>query len=107
MPCAPRAGRGGTVLAKNRLNNYVRNGKATIVRNRMNNLKAWPHLTVVALVFAALGVGAAALWTRHEPTAEALALPSAARVERGDGEVALSRGLSADRSDAGWFEVTP
>ena len=73
----------------------------------MNNLKVWPHLTVVALVFAALGVGAAALWTRHEPTAEALALPSAARVERVDGEVALSRGLSADGSDEGWIEVTP
>ena len=60
---------------------------------RFNNLKVWPHLTLVFLGFAALGAVAAALWMRHEPKAEALAVPRAARVERVEGEVGLGRGL--------------
>ena len=74
---------------------------------RANNFKIWPHLTVVFLIFAALGAGAAALWMRHEPTAQALAVPHAARVERVDGEVGLSRDLDADEQEASWVELTP
>ena len=74
---------------------------------RVNNVKAWPHLAVVALVCALLGGVAAALWMRHEPKAEALALPRAARVERVDGEVGLSRDLGAQEADAQWAELTP
>jgi len=78
------------------------------VNIRPNGIKVWPHLTLVFLACAALGGVAAALWMRHEPKAEALALPRAARVERVDGEVGLSRDLDAavgDESD--WVELTP
>jgi hypothetical protein len=80
-----------------------------MVNARPDGIKVWPHLTLVFLAFAALGGVAAALWMRHEPKAQALALPHAARVERVDGEVGLSRDLGADAgaSDAGWVELTP
>ncbi|HEX8686592.1 MAG TPA: FecR family protein, partial [Pyrinomonadaceae bacterium] len=74
---------------------------------RSNHIKVWPHLSIVFLVFAALGGAAAALWMRHEPKAEALALPHAARVERVDGEVGLSRDLSAEDDETRWAELTP
>src|SRR5918998_2902026 len=78
------------------------------VNARPNGIKLWPHLTVVFLVCAALGGVAAALWMRHEPQAQALALPRAARVERVDGEVGLSRDLSATMDDeSNWVELTP
>src|ERR1044071_223303 len=45
---------------------------------------------------------------RHEPKAEALAAPRAARVERVDGEVGLSRNLDANMDDeSNWVELTP
>ncbi len=79
------------------------------VNARHQRIKVWPHLTLVFLVCAALGGVAAALWMKHEPKAEALAVPRAARVERVDGEVGLSRDL--DLADAGnkenWVELTP
>ncbi len=78
------------------------------VNARPNSIKLWPHLTIVFLVCAALGGVAAALWMRHEPKAEALSAPRAARVERVDGEVGLSRDLNADAGDeANWVELTP
>lgn len=75
---------------------------------RPNSVKLWPHLTLVFLVCAALGGVAAALWMRHEPKVEALAVPRAARAARVDGEVGLSRNLAADADDeANWVELTP
>src|SRR5215208_7628205 len=78
------------------------------VNARHRSIKVWPHLTLVFLAFAALGAGAAALWMRDVPKAEALALPHAARVERVDGEVGLSRDLNAEAVDeSNWVELTP
>src|ERR1041384_1278398 len=60
----------------------------------MNNLKVWPHLTIVAIVCAlaaGLGVG---FWMKHEQTASAASIPNAARIERVDGDVAVSNGLA-------------
>lgn len=76
---------------------------------RPKSIKVWPHLTIVFLAFAALGGVAAALWMRHEPNAQALAMPHAARVERVDGEVGLSRDLDADADadDVEWLTLTP
>ena len=45
----------------------------------MNNLKVWPHLTIVAVVCAVLAGTGVALWMKHEQTASANALPNAAR----------------------------
>ncbi|HYG12365.1 MAG TPA: DUF6600 domain-containing protein [Pyrinomonadaceae bacterium] len=64
-------------------------------------------MAVVFLIFAALGMGAAMLWMRHEPTAQALAIPGAARVERVDGKVGLNRKLTSDASQEQWIEITP
>ena len=74
---------------------------------RSNALQVWPHLAVVFVVFALLGGVGAALWMRHEPKAQALAYPHAARVERVDGEVGLSRDLDAEAAEARWVELTP
>lgn len=73
----------------------------------MNNIKAWPHLTVVALAFALIGGAAGALWVRHERKAEAMALPSAARVERVDGEVGLNQTLNHNGGVDQWTALTP
>jgi hypothetical protein len=78
------------------------------VNARANQIKLWPHLTVVFLIFAALGGIAAALWMRHEPQVQALAMPHAARVERVDGEVGLSRDFASDgEQEPRWVELTP
>ncbi|MFL6332715.1 MAG: DUF6600 domain-containing protein [Pyrinomonadaceae bacterium] len=71
------------------------------------SIKVWPHLTLVFLACAALGGVGAALWMKHEPKAEALARPRAARVERVDGEVGLSRDLASDQDENNWVELTP
>ncbi|HEX5709349.1 MAG TPA: DUF6600 domain-containing protein [Pyrinomonadaceae bacterium] len=73
----------------------------------MNKLKVWPHLTVVFVIFAALGMAAAYFWMREEPKTQAFTVPSAARVERVDGEVGINRNLTADASQEQWVEVTP
>lgn len=74
----------------------------------MNNLKVWPHLTIVAIVVAvAAGVGVA-LWMRNEPSAAAEAIPNAARIQRVEGDVALNNGLVAgDNSQADqWYTAS-
>lgn len=73
----------------------------------MKDIKLWPHVTLIALACALLGGLAAALWVRQEPTAKAATLPNAARVERVDGVVGLSRSLDNSNFDDRWIEVTP
>jgi hypothetical protein len=74
----------------------------------MNRFKVWPHLTVIALFGALLGGAAVALWQRHEITAQAQALPSAARIERVDGEVGLDRSLDNNNgATTQWIAATP
>ena len=74
----------------------------------MNNLKVWPHLTIVAIVVAvAAGIGVA-LWMKKEPTASAAAIPNAARIQRVEGDVAFNNGLAAgDNSQANeWYAAS-
>lgn len=68
----------------------------------MSNFKVWPHLTLIALVCALVGGGAAALWFRNEPKAEAFAVPRAARVERVEGEVGVDRSLDSVGEEMLW-----
>lgn len=74
----------------------------------MNNLKVWPHLTIVAVICAVAAGAGVALWMKHERTASAEAVPNAARIQRVEGDVALSNGLAAgDNSQSDqWYTAT-
>src|SRR6185436_2041402 len=71
------------------------------------NWKVWPHLTVVALIFAVLAAVAVGWWVRHEQNASAAALQNAARIQRVDGDVALNNSVTnADAADTQWVQAT-
>jgi len=73
----------------------------------MSNLKVWPHLTIVAVLCAVLAGVGVALWMKYEQTAKAEALPNAARIQRVDGDVALSNATdNANAADAQWVAAT-
>jgi uncharacterized protein DUF6600/FecR-like protein len=74
----------------------------------MNNLKVWPHLTIVAIICAvAAGVGVA-LWMKHERTASAESVPNAARIQRVEGDVALNNSLGTgdNTQNDQWYAAT-
>src|SRR6266480_1935714 len=77
----------------------------------MNNVKVWPHLTIVAFLCALVAGVGVALWLKHEQTVSAEALPNAARIQRVDGEVALNNGFANNQTsggaDAQWIVATP
>jgi hypothetical protein len=63
----------------------------------MNRIKVWPHMTIIAIVVAAVaGLGVALWMNNNERTASAEELPYAARIQRVDGEVAFSDALATD-----------
>src|SRR6185437_4985329 len=64
----------------------------------MNQIKVWPHLTIVAILVALVAGLGTAFYFKHEQTAQAEALPNAARIQRVDGEVAFNN--AAYTSDA-------
>src|SRR6185295_9400066 len=72
----------------------------------MNNLKVWPHLTIVAVVCAVLAGAGVALWMKHEQTASANALPNAARIQRVEGEVALNNTNAGNAENEQWIQAT-
>jgi hypothetical protein len=72
----------------------------------MNNLKVWPHLTIVAVVCAVLAGTGVALWMKHEQTASANALPNAARIQRVEGEVALNNTNAGNAENEQWIQAT-
>src|SRR6266542_471447 len=65
----------------------------------MNNIKVWPHLTIVAVLCALIAGVGVAFYLKHERTAQAEALPNAARIQRVDGEVAISNALYANNAN--------
>jgi hypothetical protein len=71
----------------------------------MKRIKIWPHVTIAILCAVLSGV-AAALLVRHQQTAEAQVLPSAARIERVDGEVGLNRSIDNSGANEHWVEAT-
>ena len=67
----------------------------------MNNLKVWPHLAIIAIVVAiAAGLGVAWWLKGGEPTASANEIPNAARIQRVEGDVALSNTQDANTANA-------
>jgi len=76
----------------------------------MNEIKLWPHMTIVGLVVALIAGFGVAFWMKHEQTASAAEMPYAARIQRVDGDVAFSDGvLTNDAADANtrWIAATP
>ncbi|HEY5884487.1 MAG TPA: DUF6600 domain-containing protein [Pyrinomonadaceae bacterium] len=62
----------------------------------MNRIKVWPHMTIMAIVVAAVaGIGVALWMNNNETTASAEELPQVARIARVDGDVAFSDALQA------------
>src|SRR5215213_3480226 len=72
----------------------------------MNNLKVWPHLTIVAVVCAVLAGVGVALWMKHEQSASAEALPNAARIQRVEGDVALDNIDAGSAQSDQWIAAT-
>ena len=72
----------------------------------MNRIKVWPHMTIVAVVFALIAGLGVYLWMKHEQTASAAELPYAARIQRVDGEVAFSDSRANTDANAQWTAAT-
>jgi hypothetical protein len=75
----------------------------------MNNLKVWPHLTIIAILVAVLAGVGVAWWMKSGPAASAKEVPYAARIQRVDGDVALSNGQDANATNAAseqWVAAT-
>ena len=75
----------------------------------MNNLKVWPHLTIIAIVIAVLAGVGVAWWMKREPVASAKEVPNAARIQRVEGDVAFSNAQDANAANAGseqWVTAT-
>ena len=72
----------------------------------MNNLKVWPHLTIVAVVVAVLAGVGVALWMRNDRVASAESVPNAARIQRIEGDVALNNGDAAQAQNDQWIAAT-
>ena len=74
----------------------------------MKNIKLWPHLTIVAVASALLAGLGVVLWMKYERKASADAIPNAARIQRVDGEVALSNNVynEATPTNDQWVAAT-
>ena len=72
----------------------------------MNNLKVWPHLTIVAVVCAVLAGVGVALWMKNDRIASAEELPGAARIQRVEGDVAIDNSDAGDAESEQWIAAT-
>ena len=75
----------------------------------MNKIKVWPHLTIIAVVVALLAAVSVGFWMKQQQTTSAEELPSVARIQRVDGEVAFSDNLTnsnATDTNADWTVAT-
>jgi uncharacterized protein DUF6600/FecR-like protein len=77
----------------------------------MNQIKVWPHLTIVAVLCALIAGLGVAFYFKHEQNVQAEALPNAARIQRLDGEVAISDAsnpnLQTNDGNEQWIAATP
>src|SRR5688572_17400457 len=73
----------------------------------MNQLKVWPHMTIVAVIVALVAGFGVAFWMKHEQTASAEELFYAARIQRVNGDVAFSDGQPNADANEEWIAATP
>jgi hypothetical protein len=80
----------------------------------MNQIKVWPHLTIVAVLCALIAGLGVAFYFKHEQTVQAESLPNAARIQRVDGAVAFSDALNPSLQNSSnndvneqWIAATP
>ena len=77
----------------------------------MNNIKVWPHMTIVAVLCALIAGLGVAFYLKHEQTAQAAEMPNAARIERVDGQVAFNDALYTNdpngQTNTQWVAATP
>jgi hypothetical protein len=80
----------------------------------MNQIKVWPHMTIVAVLCALIAGVGVGFYFKHQQTLQAQALPNAARIQRVDGEVAFSDALNPSpqnndnsRTNEQWIAATP
>lgn len=73
----------------------------------MRGIKLWPHVAILVLACAALGGVAGYLLVNRQQSTQAQAAPSAARVERVDGQVALNRNLADSEANKQYVEIRP
>lgn len=66
------------------------------VKAFMKSIKLWPHATLMALGVALVAGAGVWLYQRTQNNAEAAALPNAARIQRVDGQVALTGANGTD-----------
>lgn len=67
----------------------------------MRTIKLWPHAAVIALAVAVTAGAGVWLYQRYSNNAEAAALPNAARLQRVDGQVAITDGNNSEWRSAG------
>src|SRR6266436_2678384 len=72
----------------------------------MNRIKLWPHATVLAAVVALVAGLGVWFYAKHEQSVTAAALPNAARIQRVDGQVALSNSPATTDANAEWRAAT-
>jgi hypothetical protein len=76
-----------------------------ITSTDLGRIKIWPQATLIILACAIVAGMTGLLWTRYARTAEAKEMPSAARIERVDGQVGLNRSTD-DSASTQWVEAT-
>jgi hypothetical protein len=75
----------------------------------MSQIKVWPHMTLVAVLVGVMTFLGVAFYLKHEQKTQAQTLPLAARIQRVDGDVALSNALNSDAANvdnADWTRAT-
>lgn len=72
----------------------------------MNRFKAWPHLALIALLCVGAGGAVGYFLSQHKTAEKVKTLPTAARIERVNGQVGLKRASNNNGTEAQWTEVT-
>ena len=73
----------------------------------MKELKVWPHLTVVAIVCALIAGAVGGWWMKRRNEAAAESVLTAGRIQRIDGDVAVTSTLTDTQTNGQWYAAAP